>query len=135
MDLQLICIGSGSSMQEETTDTEVRDKRNNTRVESSTMRRQEFKTTIRLKIEGNQAQINLPQTILPLISAVGKEWRPVKNLAISNTEISGQVSINWLSDATFSVNRTTGVMRYETMSANFMGDCVPQDNNPATKKF
>ena len=31
MDLQLICIGSGSSMQEETTDTEVRDKRNNTR--------------------------------------------------------------------------------------------------------
>lgn len=80
--------------------------------------------TVHLRIRGSAAEMTVPALVMPEFNSSKSGWLPVKQLVISENEITGRVRYNFLSSSTFRIDRRTGDI---TSSGGFRGKCRKQD--------
>jgi len=79
--------------------------------------------TVRVRIKGGVAQVNIPPSVTG--GASGKAgWFNVKNLLVSDDEISGLVRIGLLSSSRFAIDRRSGII---STDGGFSGQCRKDD--------
>jgi hypothetical protein len=79
---------------------------------------------VQLRIIGNDAEMHLPAAAAPRISAKNGGWRKVKELQITENQISGKVRTDWFDSSSFRIDRRTGSI---TSEGGFSGTCRKQD--------
>ncbi len=78
--------------------------------------------SIRVKIEGEAGQVNLPAFALPGLSSAKDGWLRIKNLRVTEDHITGKIPFNFLSNSSFQIDRRAGTI---SSSGGFSGNCRP----------
>lgn len=82
-----------------------------------------------IEINGDTARIKPPESIVPSVSGRGDDgWRELTDLTVTDREIRGRFSLNWINRPTVVVNRMTGEMTITAGDvlagrAGFAGSC------------
>lgn len=125
-DLDLICKGAMRGMfTERAGGVVMADNQGNAvsgRGSSATYR--EVPTLAQFRLEGEAAQLNLPQPPTCSICVGERGWRKVKNLEVGPDRIAGKITYGLFSGTSFEIDRRTGIM---TSSNGFRGECEAQD--------
>lgn len=90
----------------------------------------ETEQTVGFRMANGTASIRVPAVFLPAIKGGSAGWFKVKNLVVTETEITGKAAINFLTNPAFRINRTTGEM---TTSGGNTFVCEPETS--AGRKF
>ena len=133
--LSLVCAGTGSSFASDSVQTHV-----NGQIITSTGSPYRVSQADRAYIEvnGNSVRIKPPESIVPSVAGRGDEgWRTMTDVTISEREIRGRFSLNWINRPTVVVNRMTGEVSISggdalAGRATFSGDC---DRAPERQLF
>lgn len=67
-------------------------------------------SSVGFRLEGDAATIRIPRHLLPDIRGGKAGWFNVKNLRVSDAEITGKAAINFLHNPSFRIDRVTGQM-------------------------
>jgi len=84
-----------------------------------------------VEIDGDEGRIAPPSVLIPALSGGGQEgWWSLADIDISEVEVRGRFSLNWINKPTVIVDRRSGriVIRAShpaTGQAEFQGDCRP----------
>jgi hypothetical protein len=83
-----------------------------------------------VSIEGAEGQIKVPRSRDPIIATSSEDgWRPMKELRITDTEISGKFSYSLMSHPLVQIDRITGNIEVSSKIGGygFRGTCKPLD--------
>lgn len=80
----------------------------------------EVEASVGFRLEQGLAKMQLPAMFLPNIHGGRGGWFNVKNLAVTEREITGKVAVNFLHQPSFRIDRMTGEI---TSSGGFHGQC------------
>jgi len=80
--------------------------------------------TVEIKLFDGIAEVLVPSQFTG--GSGGTKWRKVKNLVVTETEITGKVGLGLLSSTTFRVDRRTGSL---TSNGGFRGQCIKVDES------
>jgi hypothetical protein len=124
--LSLVCAGTGSSFTSDSTQTFV-----NGQVVTTTGSPYRVSRSDRTYIEvnGQTARIKPPESIVPTLAGRGEDgWRTMTDVTVTDREIRGRFSLNWINRPTVVVNRMTGeviISGGDALAgrAGFTGDC------------
>jgi hypothetical protein len=83
-----------------------------------------YDTTAGFRLQNGTATMRIPGMFLPQMHGGQAGWFKVKNLQVSEREITGKVSINFMNSSTFRIDRTSGQL---STSGGFTADCEPED--------
>ncbi|WP_417760820.1 hypothetical protein [Shewanella sp.] len=130
--ISLKCDGSGSKSDTETTYKTTRNKSEHSRETGTeqAMIKREFKGSMLVEIHSNMGQVKIPVAMLPpLQKDEAADWFPINDYKVSDTEITGQVRINFLNKPELRIDRTTGTITVANGLNEFAGDCKKIDEN------
>ena len=134
--LNLQCRGEGSANETRTTMVQVQN--NSGGSAWGTAQRQDavgFSDQVDFKIDGDQATIRMPRSMLPTFHGGDDGWMKVKHLEISDREITGKVAVNPINSPKLRIDRLTGVLSLNGKAGSFIGDCRAFDPSSATRQF
>ncbi len=87
-----------------------------------------------VEIAGDNGRVHVPRSLLPPVHGGGKEdWWDLKELTVTDTEITGRFSLNLFNKPTIRINRLSGVIAMDGLKETFRGTCAPED--VAQRKF
>jgi hypothetical protein len=86
-------------------------------------------------VVGDTIRVRPPAAIVPPMHGQNDDgWWPLTEAKISDTEISGRFSLNWLNQPTVKIDRTNGSIEVQgKFKLSFRGTCEIAD--PAQRKF
>lgn len=129
----LICTGAGSFVTYDGGQAMV----NGELIASpNNARRAERADRAYLEVNDETVRIKPPGSIVPTLSGRGDDgWRTMSEVSITEREIRGRFSLNWINKPTVVVNRMTGEMIISggdllAGSAGFFGDCQRVRTDP-----
>jgi hypothetical protein len=93
---------------------------NGSRSEITTIR-----GTVNFRLSDGIAEINVPAQFLPTLHGGKAGWFKVKELSLTDDEIIGKVSLNFLNSSRFRIDRRSGMI---TTSGGFTGECSKMEN-------
>ena len=132
----LHCTGSGTATDTDTTTVHTNSKtdgKSNSVVQSQTKR--DFEGAVDVKIGVGEAKIRLPKDILPTLTSVKADgWSNIKDLEITEREITGKLSFNFANKPKLRIDRTTGEIYITGSGGSFTGTCKKYDPD-AVKAF
>jgi len=95
-----------------------------------------YRDEVRVEIVGDQGRIRVPDGIKPPLRSGGAEgWWKLKALDISEDEIEGEISLNFLNRPRLRINRLNGHISIRGRTGNFDGYCEPFDPKTVRRKF
>lgn len=123
--LELACSGSGSQWQSVTSYSNNRNWEGKT-TSTSSLQQTPFSGAVRYMEAMSGPMLSLPEGMMPALNVGGGgKWRAIKDLAKTDARISGRVAIGGLgAEAAFVINRRTGDIKVESVSATFSGVCT-----------
>ena len=130
--LSLRCIGTVVvTAQTGETNTAAQDSRGNAAAATSVMTGP-IQATLETGFEmaGGNASVFLPVEMRPAFSRDKDGWFPVKDLAVANNSITGNVKMSFARSTAFKIDRNTGVL---TTRNGYRADCTPVDRT--VRKF
>jgi hypothetical protein len=135
LDLRLTCVGIATKSDTETSVASVRNNRGEfANVTSSRDVEKQFETEYSFEIGDGIARVRTPRSMTPLINSGSENgWRPIIGLSISDYEISGKYSLNFLNKPEFQINRTSGHISMKGLGSTFFGTCAAA--SVAERKF
>lgn len=104
--LSLVCVGTGETFTTDTIQTHVAGQ-----VITSTGSPYRVSRADRayLQIDGEAVRIRPPESIVPSVAGRGEDgWRNMSDVTITDRDIRGRFSLNWINRPTVVVNRMTG---------------------------
>jgi hypothetical protein len=130
----LSCQGSGSVDASQTSSTNTYNYKTQ-KYESGTATttgRKPFTGMTQVEIAGAMGRIMLPKPMKPLMSNDSEGWFPIGNIAASDKEITGQISINGLNKPKMKIDRMTGTIAISGGFSDFTGQCqaIHKDDKP-----
>jgi hypothetical protein len=81
-------------------------------------------TLISFRLADGAAMLSVPAALLPPIHGGKRGEFRVRELMVSDRDITGKIKINLLNNASFRIDRISGRL---TSSGGFQGDCEPED--------
>lgn len=131
-ELNLICRGSGRTMTAVGRETGVVRNNQGYAVQGQNVRESlvDYETTAGFRLTGEIATMRVPNMFLPPIAGGRGGWFKVKDLRVSDSEISGKVAINFMNTPSFRIDRITGEL---STQYGFQGQCDAQD--VTTRRF
>lgn len=131
--LNLVCSGSGAANKSVNTYGQAWDSDGNSAGAMVTQQRSVgFEDQLQLWIEGDSGKARLPRAMLPPIRGGEGGWFEVKNIRISENEITGTVNVNVINHPKLVLDRLTGTVSLAGKAGQFNGQC--QKFDPATVK-
>jgi hypothetical protein len=136
-DITLSCQGQGSVMATQTSTVNQfqpgKSGHNQTGV-VTTQTRRPFAGTGLLEIKTGMARMRVPDPMVPALMSGGTEgWYPIEELNMGNSEITGVVHINMLSQPKLRIDRMTGKLSLSGGAGDFSGDCSAVDTSAKPK--
>lgn len=134
--LNLQCFGGGAANKERSTYAQGYNSNGDSAWGTATTQQAVgFNDQVDLNISDTQATIRMPRSMLPILHGGTGGWMNVKNLQVSDREITGTVSVNPLNSPKLRVDRLTGTLTLNGKSGTFTGECQAYDPRTARPKF
>ena len=127
--LSLVCSGSGTSESDEvTTATVTKDGKTTTGTVISD-KLVDFNDQVRVEVTSpTSARIQIPAALAPPIrSRTDGGWLTMKNLTVTDAEISGSVNSGPMNNPKIRIDRVTGFIKIHGKTGHFSGTCNPYD--------
>ena len=81
-------------------------------------------------------EIKIPGELIPLLRSSSKDgWRPLSELALSETEIRARFVLNAINRPKVLIDRRTGFVELSGWGGGFRGNCEKAPDASAPKKF
>lgn len=87
-----------------------------------------------VRVGDDTVDIRLPASLAAAVSAVGNDgWVPLTDVSITENEIRGRFSYNWMNRPAVRIDRMTGTIEIDsTAHADFIGTCThPNGSQPS----
>lgn len=133
--IHLICGGGGSHVGTET--AIARDLNNPSNgIAVSHRARSGYSDEVAVEISGETGRIRVPDGIKPQIRTGGEDgWWPLRNLEITDNEITGRISLNFMNRPRVRINRLTGRISINGRNGSFDGQCEAYDPQAVQRRF
>ena len=131
-ELNLICRGGGRTMTATSRDSAGYANNQGYAAAGQNVRESlvDYETTAGFRLSGGTATMRVPTMFLPPIAGGRGGWFKVKDLRVSDSEISGKVAINFMNTPSFRIDRVTGEL---STQYGFQAQCEAQD--VTTRRF
>lgn len=129
--LNLVCSGGGAANRATSTTAQGWDSNGNSGSAVITGHRSVgFEDQLQLWVEGDQGKARLPRAMLPPLHGGDGGWFEIKDIRVSENEITGSVAINVINHPKLVLDRLTGTVSLNGRAGQFNGRCSKFD--PAT---
>ncbi len=132
LNLSLKCKGSGTVSDTETTFKNSRNKSEHSKEfgTEQAMIKRPFEGVMLVEIHSDKGQVKIPVGMLPPFQKdEASDWFPIREYKITNTEVTGEVKINFLNKPNLRIDRTTGTIVFASGLNEFSGECEKVDPN------
>ena len=136
-DLHLVCLGAGSANKPHSTSVRMSDSSGNFAWGEAVGRRSvPFEDQVNVEIrEAGGSRIRMPRTMLPPIRGGEGGWFKLKNLKVSDAEITGSAAVNLINKPKVRIDRITGTISLSGRAGHYSGECQAYDPATAPRKF
>ena len=134
--LALTCVGSGSA--NKATGATINAWNGNGEYGGATIvgtRSVGFEDQVSLRIDGTEGQLRMPRLMLPPIHRGTDGWFKLKNIKVSDGEITGSVAVSLINSPKLRLDRYTGAISLSGKSGDFTGRCQKFDPAKAERAF
>lgn len=134
--LDLQCIGGGSANQSRTKTAQFGNSYSETAW--GTMQSREavgFSDQADFRLAQGTAQIRMPRSMLPPIHGGDDGWMNVKSLQVSDSEITGSVSVNPINRPKLRIDRRTGILTINGKAGSYTVECRAYDPRSTQRRF
>ena len=134
--LDLVCLGRGSANKPTSSSAFVTDNYGNS-ASANVMgnRSVPFADQVNLWIEGIEGRLRMPRTMLPPLRGGEDGWFKIKNLEVSDDEITGSVAVNFINNPKLIIDRRTGLIRLSGKAGDYVGECQRFTPGEMPQKF
>lgn len=130
-DMHLICDGQSAANMASSSTANVTDNEGySVNGIATTSRPTVIAMSLQFRVVDGVAEMNLPRIAAPQISSSKGGWYQVKDLKVTDDQITGKVRFNFVNSSSFRIDRTTGIL---TSAGGFQGTCAKVDR--AERKF
>jgi hypothetical protein len=85
--------------------------------------------------DGAESRIRMPRTMLPAIHGGDGGWFKLKNVKVTDAEITGSAAVNMINNPKVRIDRLTGTISIDGRSGTYSGECQAYDPANAPRKF
>lgn len=122
--VDLVCLGQGSANKQTNSNAYVYDSNGNSAWGNVIGNRSvPFADQVNLWIEGGEGRVRMPRTMLPPIRGGDDGWFKIKDLKITDNEITGSVAVNVINNPKMIIDRRTGLIRLSGKAGDYIGEC------------
>ena len=89
-----------------------------------------FDDQVNLSIENGEGRLRMPRAMLPALHGGEGGWFKLKNVHVTDTEITASVAVNPLNSPKLRLDRLTGAISLSGKSGDYSGRCAKYE--PAT---
>jgi hypothetical protein len=135
-DLHLICDGAGVDSRL-TVGTAEAYLSNGEYASANTYHRKSdsFDDEMEIEITGDVGRARLPRRIVPKIHGGQNGWFDIKELAQTDTEITGKVAMNFTNAPRMRISRVSGAISIDGRDGSFAGRCRAYDPAATQRVF
>ncbi|AOR76034.1 hypothetical protein QUC32_17255 [Novosphingobium resinovorum] len=131
--LELACMGGGAANKVDQATVNAWDNHGNSAGANVLGTRSVgFEDQVNLWIEGAEGRVRMPRSMLPPIRGGENGWFKLKDIEISDREITASVAVNALNNPKLRVDRYSGMISISGKAGDFTGRCQKYD--PATER-
>lgn len=94
-----------------------------------------FEDQVNLWIEGQEGRVRMPGSMLPPIRGGENGWFKLKDIEVSEREVTASVAINALNNPKLRVDRFTGMISISGKAGDFSGRCQKYDPTTEQRAF
>ena len=94
-----------------------------------------FEDQVSLRIDGTEGQLRMPRSMLPPIHGGSDGWFKLKNIKISEGEITASVAVSLINSPKMRLDRYTGAISLSGKSGDFSGRCQKFDPAKTQRAF
>lgn len=134
--LNLICGGAGSA--NKVTSSQAFGSNNYGDSATATItgtRSVGFADEVRLRIDGEIAELRMPRTMLPPIRGGKDGWFKIKNLKFTDGEITGSVAVSLVNNPKMRLDRYSGAISISGKAGDYAGRCMKFDPTTTERAF
>lgn len=134
--LNLVCGGGGSANQASRSYGQAWDNEGNSASGYVTQQRAVgFEDQLQLWIEGDAGKARMPRAMLPSIRGGENGWFDIKDIKLTDNEITGTVTVNFMNKPKLVLDRLTGTVSLAGKAGQFNGRCQKFDPSTAKRAF
>lgn len=134
--LNIVCDGAGAANRSTSTVANGWDSSgNNGTAIISGQRSVGFEDQLQLWIEGSEGKARLPRAMLPVVRGGENGWFEIKDIKISENEITGTVGVNVINHPKLVLDRLTGTVSLAGKAGQFNGRCRKFDPTTVERAF
>lgn len=134
--LSLLCDGAGTANRHSTAHAySLNNSGGSSGGFATSQRSVGFEDQLQLWVEGATSKARLPRTLLPRIHGGNEGWFDVKDVHLSDTEITGTVAVSVLNHPKLVLDRIAGTIGLDGGSGHFNGRCQKFDPENTKRAF
>ena len=134
--LNLVCFGDGAANKQRggtfNAWNNYGDSASGTVTQNS---REGFADQVNVQIKGGEGQLRMPRAMLPAIRGGKDGWFTLKDIKVTQADITASVSVNPLNNPKMRIDRYTGIINLSGKAGDFVGKCQAYDPNKAERQF
>lgn len=122
--LDLVCLGQGSANKQTSSSAYVTDNYGNSAWGNVVGNRSvPFADQVNLWIEGDEGRLRMPRSMLPPLRGGEDGWFKIKDLSVTDDEITGSIAVNFINNPKMIIDRRTGLIRLSGKAGDYIGEC------------
>lgn len=94
-----------------------------------------FEDQVNIEIANGEGRIRMPRSMLPPIRGGKDGWFKLKNIKVSENEITARAALNFINAHRVRVDRITGMISISGREGDYSGECQPYDPATVQRKF
>lgn len=87
-------------------------------------RQRGFADQVNIELNGTEGRIRLPRVTLPVFRGGKEGWFELRNVKVSDREITASAAVNLLNRPKVRIDRVTGIISINGMNGNYTGECA-----------
>lgn len=134
--LNLVCFGDGAANKQRGGSfnawSNFGDSASGTVLQHS---REGFEDQVNVQLSNNAGQLRMPRAMLPTIRGGKDGWFTLKDIKVTQADITASVAVNPLNNPKMRIDRYTGIINLSGKAGDFVGKCQTYDPNKAERQF
>lgn len=134
--LNLVCFGDGAANKQRggtfSAWSSFGDSASGTVTQHS---REGFEDQVNVNLLGSEGQLRMPRAMLPLLRGGKDGWFELKNIKVTESDITASVSVNPINNPKMRIDRFTGIINLSGKAGDFVGKCQAYDPSKAERQF
>lgn len=134
--LNLVCLGGGAANKQRSATVNTWNNDGDSATGTVTQHSREgFEDQVNVQITGTEGQLRMPRAMLPVLRGGKDGWFDLKNIKITDADITGSVAVNPINNPKMRIDRYTGMINLSGKAGNFVGKCQAYDPAKVERQF